>query len=34
MKHILEAVLIDPSLRDADALEVKAISQTEFLSWT
>ena len=34
MKELLQAVLTEPSARNADALEAKAIMRAEFLSWT
>jgi hypothetical protein len=33
MKELLEAVLVDPSARTADAAEQVAIAQSEFLTW-
>jgi hypothetical protein len=34
MKEILKAVLTDPSVRNADAIESLAIANTKFLSWS
>jgi hypothetical protein len=34
MKELLKAVLIDPSARNADELELLAAEQAEFLTWT
>lgn len=34
MKEILEAALTNPAARNVDALEVLAVENTEFLSWT
>jgi hypothetical protein len=33
MKNILEAVLTDPSMRNANAIEALASAQDEFLTW-
>lgn len=33
MENILEAVLTDPSVRNADAVEILAAAQAEFISW-
>ena len=33
MEEILKAVLVDPSVRNAEAVEALAVVQAEFLTW-